>query len=319
MSDKKQTENNSEENREVNERSFWERITNFSDWDKKTWMFVAIFAAILLVTAYLFYRVFKDETFLFGLIIKWVVEPIASTKSLGWIIFIVFMGVQGIFAPIPSEVVLIAAGMIWPSFLGFILGVLGSMVAGWLCYYLSRKGGRPIVEKAVGKENIETLDVYIQKYGAPVIFIARAFPFLAFDPISYVSGLVKIETKKYLIATFLGSLIRVAFYTWIGSSLIGDTPVTELTSTQTEELVSTHATTFNNLLFIIVGIMVVAFLLYQYALMPYLHKKSKEVAKEIVEETKQDRVSQKSEIVEDVLEADKTAASRENANTTGDQ
>ncbi len=307
MTEKKDPEESKNDEKIVNEMSFWERITNFSDWDRKTWAYVAIFVAILGFTAYLFYRMFQDETYLFGLIIDWVVRPIAETQSIGWIIFIVFMGVQGIFAPIPSEVVLISAGMIWPSYLGFILGVVGSMVAGWLCYFLSRKGGRPIVEKAVGKENIETLDVYIQKYGAPVIFLARAFPFLAFDPISYVSGLVKIDTKKYLIATFLGSLVRVAFYTWLGANLVGQESVTDLTNQEIEGLVNQHSSTFNQLLFLIIGIMAVAFLLYQYVLMPYLHKKSKDVVADKVE-TVEEKHSEELKTIENDLEDEEDPA-----------
>ena len=64
------------------------------------------------------------------------------------------------------------------------------------------KGGRPLAEKFVGAENLDIVDQYIEKYGGKVIFAARAFPFMAFDPVSYASGLVKIKTRTYIFIAF---------------------------------------------------------------------------------------------------------------------
>ena len=254
------------------------RLTDFSDWDKKTWGFVVAFALLMVATAYLLYKSLfgpDHDTFLFGIVMHYVIIPIQKIGWWGIIFFLVFMVIQGFLAPIPSELVLITAGMIWSFATGFTIGMIGSMMAGYSCFLLSKKGGRPIVEKAVGAKNIETLDLFIGKYGSPVIFTARAFPFFAFDPISYVSGIVNIETKKYMIATFLGSIIRVAFYTWVGGQLLGDgVNINDMTEVQLQSLITTHGATFNYYFYLIMVILVVSFALYQFILMPILHKKA---------------------------------------------
>ena len=188
------------------------RVTDFSDWNKTTWFYVAVFLVLVLVTLYLFYKLFTEPTFLFGIVVQYFVIPVQRMGAWGWILYILFMGFQSIAVPIPSELVLLSSGLVWGVFVGFILGMIGSFITGTLAYGISKKGGRPIVEKFIGKENIELVDYYIEKFGAPIIFILRAFPFMAFDPVSYVSGLLKISYRKYITATMLGAVSRCLFY-----------------------------------------------------------------------------------------------------------
>ena len=202
------------------DRSWFQRVTDFSDWTKTTWFYVGLFLALVLFTVYLFYKLYKDPEFLFGLVVNYFVVPVINMGAGGWILFIVFMGIQSVAVPIPSEIVLLSSGLLWGPWGGFILSMVGCFITGTMAYYISRKGGRPIVEKFIGKENIELVDYYIEKYGAPVIAILRAIPIMAFDPVSYVSGLVKISYKKYITATMIGSIARSIFWAWLGSTLI---------------------------------------------------------------------------------------------------
>ena len=103
--------------------------------------------------------------------------------------------------------------------MGGIMGVIGSMAAAIVCYYVSKRGGRPVAEKFVGESALNMADDLIQKYGTGAIVVARFLPFVAFDPISYASGLVDMDVKKYSLGTFLGSIPRAFFYSWLGASL----------------------------------------------------------------------------------------------------
>ncbi|GAG85872.1 unnamed protein product, partial [marine sediment metagenome] len=122
------------------------------------------------------------------------------------------MAIQGLLVPIPSEVVLLATGMIWGWFFGGIMGIIGSMAASLLCFYISRKGGRPLAKKFVGESGLNMADNLIKKYGITAIIISRFIPFISFDVISYASGLVDIDVKKYSIGTLIGSIFRAFFY-----------------------------------------------------------------------------------------------------------
>ena len=181
------------------------------------------------------------------------------------------MAIQGLIVPIPSEIVLLATGIIWGIFGGGIMGIIGSMAAGLLCFYISKKGGRPLVKKLVGEKAINLADNFIHKYGMGAIIIARFLPFVAFDPISYTSGLVDMDLKKYTIGTFIGSVPRAFFYSWLGSTL-GITPPVDLASLPLAEI-EAQSVFFNNVLLIILAILVVMFLAY-YLTSRYYGKKT---------------------------------------------
>ncbi|MHA1341079.1 MAG: TVP38/TMEM64 family protein [Promethearchaeota archaeon] len=257
---------------------WWVFKRTFIGHSKKTWIWICIFLGVILLTLYLFYKQFTDETWLFNIVINWFVVPMNKLGIWGWIIFIIFMGIQGILLPIPSELVLLSSGMIWSLWEGSIIGIIGSMFAGTITYYISLKGGRPLAEKFVGAENIALVDKYIEKYGGIFIVGMRAFPFMAFDPISYASGLVKIKTSTYLVATFIGSIIRCVFYAFLGVSLIGEgKDINYLIEhpLEMEQFINEGAARFNILFIIIIAVVLIAFLLYQYVLIPYLQRKQK--------------------------------------------
>ena len=131
-----------------------------------------------------------------------------------------------------------------------------------------------MMERFLGQENLDVLDFYIGKYGAITILVARAIPFIAFDPISYASGFLKIKFRTYFIATFIGSIIRCIFYAWLGSVLYeGDLQDIKNNPAEVEAFIGAQAAQFNTILVILVIILGAAYLFYQFALMPYLKKK----------------------------------------------
>ncbi|MBD3352623.1 MAG: hypothetical protein GF364_14140 [Candidatus Lokiarchaeota archaeon] len=293
------------------------RLKTIKEWDKKTWAYVGVFMAIVLVTLYLYVHIaFIDPEFLFSIVVKfvkWVLDfPVDWVIP---IIFVLFMGVQGLLMPIPSEIVLLMSGAMWGIVGGSIAGMFGSMFAAILCYWLAAKGGGPIVEKAVGKENLEAIDVYLQKSGAPVVFALRAFPLMTFDLVSYVSGLIKLDFWKYVLANLLGCITRVLFWAWLGNKLVYDTTLiyelianpespcydpsiplgltgpdllTQLSDECIESYISLKAGNFNIWIVILV-VVTLAFLgLYNYLLIPYLRKnREKELASLSEEERKE--------------------------------
>ncbi|MFX0147364.1 MAG: TVP38/TMEM64 family protein [Candidatus Hodarchaeota archaeon] len=252
-------------------KSYVKNIFNFSQYDKKTILYIIVFIALVIFSVFLlFYAFFIDSTFLYRIVIDWFVNPIYYLGILGILLFIVIMAIQGLLIPIPSEFILIATGIIWGLIGGGIMGVIGSMSAATLCYYISKRGGRPLAKKFVGEKAINLADNFIHKYGMGAIIIARFLPVIAFDPISYTSGLVDIDFKKYTIGTFLGSIPRAFFFSWLGS-IIGITPPVDLGELPLATI-EAQAAFFNNILLIILGLLAIMFALY-YLISWYYGKK----------------------------------------------
>jgi uncharacterized membrane protein YdjX (TVP38/TMEM64 family) len=205
-------------------KNYLKNLFDFSQLDIKTIIYIIIFIILIAFSVFLlYYNYFVDDTFIYILVAKWFVNPIWKLGFIGIFLFIAIMGIQGLLVPIPSEVVLLATGIIWGWFLGGIMGIIGSMAAASLCFYVSRRGGRPLAKKFIGEKGIDMADDLIRKYGIKAIIVSRFIPFISFDVISYASGLVDIDFKKYSIGTLIGSIFRAFFYSVLGV-LLGFSP-----------------------------------------------------------------------------------------------
>jgi len=248
-------------------------LLDFSHYDKKTILYIIVFIILVLLSLFLLYYIyFVDGTILYRFVVDWFVNPIYYLGFVGILIFIIVMAIQGLIVPIPSEIVLLATGIIWGVFIGGVMGIIGSMAAALLCFYISKKGGRPIVKKFVGDKAIDLADNFIHKYGMGAIIVARFLPFIAFDPISYASGLVDMDVKKYSIGTLIGSIPRAFFYSWLGS-ILGITPPVDW-ATLPLGVIEAQSALFNNILLIILVILVIMFAAY-YLTSRYYSKKTK--------------------------------------------
>jgi len=201
-------------------KKYIRNLFDFSQLDKKTILYIVVFVVLIIASLVLLYFIFfVDNTILYRFVVEFFVNPVYRLGIFGIFLFIVIMGLQGLLVPIPSEIVLLATGMIWGWFLGGVFGIIGSMAAALLCFYVSKKGGRPLAEKFVGKKAIDMADDFIGKHGMKAIVITRFIPFIPFDVVSYSAGLVDMDIKKYSIGTLIGSVFRAFFYSMLGSLL----------------------------------------------------------------------------------------------------
>ena len=132
------------------------------------------------------------------------------------VVFILLHLLQTIIAPIPGMLLLIAGGLIWGTFWGGLLSIIGAFIGSLLCFLLSRYLGRPFVEKLAKKEDLEFTDEFFRKHGFLAIVILRLIPFMAFDVISYGAGLTKMDFRKYATATLIGMIPTTLLYSYIG-------------------------------------------------------------------------------------------------------
>lgn len=164
----------------------------------------------------------KIEAFL-----HWLVEFVHHFGYAG--IFIMSF-LESTFAPIPSEVTMIPAGVLVQQghmnfFIVVILATLGAVAGSLFNYYLAYYLGRRFFY-AYGKyfffthEKIDKLDKFFVLHGDVSTFTGRLIPgvrhFIAFP-----AGLAHMDLKKFCIYTGLGSGIWMTILTAVGY-LIGD-------------------------------------------------------------------------------------------------
>ncbi|MEE9377610.1 MAG: VTT domain-containing protein [Candidatus Lokiarchaeia archaeon] len=256
-------------------KKYLKNLFDFSNYDAKTIVYSSLFIVLISISVVLLYFIFFiDNTILYRFVVEFFVNPVYRLGVIGIFLFIAIMGLQGLLVPLPSEIVLLATGMIWGWFLGGLMGIIGSMAAALLCFYVSRRGGRPLAEKFVGEKAIDIADDFIRKHGIKAIIITRFIPIIPFDVISYTSGLVDIDVKKYLIGTLIGSIFRAFFYATLGRLLFMrfDLTLPLVFDTLPRNVITEQSNYFNMILLIILaalGLMVI----FYYLLMKKLEKK----------------------------------------------
>jgi len=146
----------------------------------------------------------------------WLNQMIAAYGQLG-LLFV--MVVQTIIAPIPSEALLMFAGAIGVSLVDVTLfGGIGLIIGAVVAFLIARYGGRPLVEKMLGRKWTAVIDTWVSENGARAIFVTRLVPFIPFDLISYISGITSLSFKSYLVATVAGAFPRCLMLAVIGGT-----------------------------------------------------------------------------------------------------
>ncbi len=191
---------------------------NFKEYERKQLIFTIIFLAIMGLMVFIYiYTFLIEKTFLTRVIVVLFVIPVLSIGVWGIPLYFGIMMLQCIVAPIPSELVQVVGGLIFGFGLGSVLSFIGIMFTAFIGFTIARKGGAPVIAKAIGEENVEVLDRFISKYGIWAIIAGRAFPFMPFDLVTYGAGMVSIKQRDFIIGTAIGTIPRSIFYAYIGS------------------------------------------------------------------------------------------------------
>lgn len=279
-------------------------------WTKDKIVLAIIFSIIILASIALLIVIIVDKEFLFLTIRDWFIAPIIGIH-VAWqvLLFLALMILQSLFAPIPSELILLSGGMIFGWVWGTIIGVAGSMVSSVITFYLSKRGGRAIIDatgEKIGilKRSILVFDIWIKRWGLWAILVGRAVPVIMFDPISYAAGLANVKDWQYFLATFIGSIPRSIFYVFLGQKLLAGNPIEYILDLTPAE-VDVVAGKFNTYFFIIFGILVFMFILSNVIYYLLIRKQAKK-ASELTEtnednSTEEDTISQ-GDIVEAIKE-----------------
>lgn len=153
---------------------------------------------------------------------------IAVLSSLGYAGVVLLMAIESACIPLPSELIMPFAGYLvfkgqlalWGVALAGAVGcVLGSLVA----YYVGLFGGRPLVQRygrylLISHHDLDLADRWFARHGDIIIFIGRLLPVVR-TFIAFPAGVARMPLAKFVIYTFVGSLIWCWALAWLGQSL----------------------------------------------------------------------------------------------------
>ncbi|MFZ2299861.1 MAG: VTT domain-containing protein [Candidatus Moraniibacteriota bacterium] len=166
----------------------------------------------------------------FSTIEHWV-RIYATVVPLEWFVFIGSF-FEEVVSPIPSALIMGTAGSLalvqgstlWYLVWLALIGNLGKTLGAWLYYVVGDKLEdflvRPLAQYfGVTHEEIESIGKrftghHLKDGGA--VFLLRVLPFVPSLPVSLAAGIIKMDVRVYLAATYAGNFFKDLFYLYVG-------------------------------------------------------------------------------------------------------
>ncbi len=149
----------------------------------------------------------------------WFLDIITNIyDAMGWPGVVFLMGIESAAIPFPSELIMPLAGWllieakgdsVWMLGMAAFYGALGNLLGSWVAYWISYKGGRPLLNRygkyvLVTQHDVDRAEEWFQKYGELAVFASRLLPVVR-TFISVPAGIARMNIWKFSFYTFIGS------------------------------------------------------------------------------------------------------------------
>ncbi len=157
--------------------------------------------------------------------------------AVGYLGVALWVAIESVIIPIPSEVVLPFAGFLvgegtavepitgapWSYWLVVLAGTVGATVGALVAYGIGAWGGRPLIERwgrfiGVSSGDLDRADAFFERHGSAASFFGRMLPVIR-SLVSFAAGIARMPLGRFTLFTFLGSLPWTAALVYAGVAL----------------------------------------------------------------------------------------------------
>jgi membrane protein DedA with SNARE-associated domain len=153
---------------------------------------------------------------------------VAVISTLGYSGIVLLMAIESACIPLPSEIIMPFSGYLvhtgqFNLWLVGLAGAVGCVLGSLVAYYVGMYGGRPLIEKygryvLVSHHDLDLADRWFSKYGEVIVFASRLLPVIR-TFIAFPAGIARMNLKRFVIYTFLGSLPWCLGLAYVGQLL----------------------------------------------------------------------------------------------------
>ncbi len=148
-----------------------------------------------------------------------VTDFIEGAGPWGPVVFVLVQIGQVFAAPIPGQVTGFVGGYLFGTFLGTGYAAIGGTIGCTLVFVLSRRLGRPFVERFVRREILQRFDFITEAHGVLALLVIFLVPIFPDDLICYLAGLTRIPLRRLILVAMIGRIPGYAVFSATGAGV----------------------------------------------------------------------------------------------------
>lgn len=150
--------------------------------------------------------------------IETIKEFLEPYRDIGYLILLGAFLFQLFLFFVPSVLVMSLSIVMYGPWLGGLLCLVGVFLASVFAYALGSALGDYTIDKIIGHSSREKMEAFLEKYGFWTVTVFRLSPFLSNDAVSFVGGLVSMNFWRFIGATMLGITPLTVILAWMGQN-----------------------------------------------------------------------------------------------------
>ena len=158
-------------------------------------------------------------------------------EAVGYIGVALWVAIESVIIPIPSELVLPFAGFLvgtgaaiepltgqpWSYWLVVLAGTLGATIGALVAYAIGAWGGRPVIQRwgryvGITGADLDRAEAFFARHGEAASFFGRMVPVIR-SLVSFAAGVARMPLGRFIVFSFLGSLPFTALLVFAGVQL----------------------------------------------------------------------------------------------------
>lgn len=153
---------------------------------------------------------------------------VATISMLGYAGIVLLMAIESACIPLPSEIIMPFSGyLVYTGRFNLwavgVAGAFGCVIGSLVAYWVGARGGRPVIEKygryvLISRHDLDLADRWFSRYGEVIVFASRLLPVIR-TFIAFPAGVARMNLKRFVIYTFLGSLPWCLALAYVGEVL----------------------------------------------------------------------------------------------------
>ncbi|TCL56161.1 putative membrane protein YdjX (TVP38/TMEM64 family) [Hydrogenispora ethanolica] len=147
-------------------------------------------------------------------------ELLTAYGPISVLVFIFFQIVQVVVATIPGELIQIAGGYVYGTFLGTVYSTLGILCGTVAAFYIARLLGYRLLRILLPQQELAKFEFLMNKPKAELtMFLLFLIPGIPKDILTYLAGITPIKPSKFFLTVTLARFPGILASSFVGSHI----------------------------------------------------------------------------------------------------